>query len=474
MEWPADYLDEYEKLVARLSPPSARVDNAGCANATRVIIDGARKHGTLLEAIQILAYLDLLIKKAYVSFDGRWFIHVFHVTDLDGNKLSDNSVINYIEESLSKIEFVSSKSIEGLTTLELTGSDRVGLLWEIFTVLSDLQVNVVESKAWTHNGRIASLIYVKDCDSGLRIQDESKTAMIETQLRDVLKGGNDISSVKTLVSIKVTPTERRLHQMMFGDRDYEQKPIIRTNWDSSIVLIQNCLERGYSGINVYCKDRARLLFDVVCTLTDMNYVVSHAALNTTGDTAHMEFFVKNINGVPINSEAEKQFVMLCLRAAIERRASEGVRLELRAEDKPGLLAQVMKTFREYGLNVTRAEISTTCDIGRNIFYVTDTVGNAADTKIIELIRQKIGPGNLKVKELPLTYQYKAETCDDPPSTSCNGAFFTSLGNLVKRNLHYVGSLIRSSSGTIKSQIVSAVSSVFTLSTEAFRTCFLGI
>ncbi|XP_074373525.1 ACT domain-containing protein ACR8-like [Apium graveolens] len=473
MEWPAYYLDEYEKLVTRLSPPSVRVDNAGCADATRIIIDGVRKHETLLEAIQIIADLDLFIKKAYVSFDGRWFMDVFYVTDLEGNKLTDISVINYIEQSLSKIQFVGSKSIEGLTALELTGSDRVGLLSEVFAVLSDLQVNVVESKAWTHNGRIASLVYVKDCDSGLLIQEESKTEMIETWLMNVLKGDNNSGSVKTLVSLKVIPTERRLHQMMLADRDYEQKPIFRTNWESSIVLIQNRLERGYSGINVYCKDRARLLFDVVCTLTDMDYVVFHAVVNTTGDTAHMEFFVKNTNGVPINSEAEKQFVILCLRAAIERRASEGVRLELRAEDRPGLLAEVMKTFRECGLNVIRAEISTTCDIARNIFYVTDTVGNAADTKMIESIRQKIGLGNLKVKELPLTYQYKAETCDNPPSTSCNGAFFNSLGNLVTRNLRYLGSLIRPSSGTIKRQIVSSVSSVFRFSTEAFRTCFLG-
>ncbi|KAK1367289.1 ACT domain-containing protein ACR8-like [Heracleum sosnowskyi] len=382
MEWPSSYLDEYEKLIMRLSPPSVR------------------KHGTLLEAIQILTDLDLTIKKAYISSDGQWFMAVFHVTDLDGNKLTDKRVINYIEQ--------------GLTTLELTGTDRVGLLTEVFEVLSDLQVNVVESKVWTHNGRIASLVYVKDCDSGFPIQDEVKIDMIETQLRNVLKGDTDIRSVKTLVSLKVTHTERRLHQMMFADRDYEQKPIIRTNWDSPIVLIQNCLERGYSGINVYCEDRARLLFDVVCTLTDMDYVVFHATLKTKGDRAHMEFFVRHKNGLPISSQAEKQFVSVCLHAAIERRAFEGVRLELCAEDRPGLLAKVMRTFREYSLNVVRAEISTTCDIARNSFYVTDAVGNAADTKMIESVRQKIGLSNLRVKELPSIYHYKVERKDDPP------------------------------------------------------------
>lgn len=197
-------------------------------------------------------------------------------------------------QSLGKIHRAGSKSIEGLTALELTGTDRVGLLSEVFAVLSDLQVNVVESKLWTHNGRIASLIYVKDCDSGFPIEDEFKIDGIEARLRNVLKGDTDIRSVKTLVSLEVTHTERRLHQMMFADRDYEWKPIMRTNGDSPIVIIQNCLERGYSGINVYCEDRPKLLFDVVCTLTDMDIVVFHATLNTTGDRANMVYLFISI------------------------------------------------------------------------------------------------------------------------------------------------------------------------------------
>ncbi|KAJ0879739.1 putative ACT domain-containing protein ACR1-12 [Helianthus annuus] len=52
---------------------------------------------------------------------------------------------------------------------------------------------------------------------------------------------------------------------------------------------------------------------------------------------------------------------MCLKAAVERRAPEGVRLELFKPDKPGLLAQVTRTFRENAMNVTQAEISTTTD-----------------------------------------------------------------------------------------------------------------
>ncbi|CAI9093843.1 OLC1v1029428C2 [Oldenlandia corymbosa var. corymbosa] len=364
---------------------------------------------------------------------------VFHVTDLNGNKLTDESVINYIEQSLETIHYARSPSMDGLTALELTGTDRVGLLSEVFAVLSDLHCNVVESKVWTHNGRIASLIYVKDCDSGTPIEDSQKIDRIEARLRNVLKGDNDIRSAKTSISLGVTHTERRLHQMMFADRDYERKPIIRTSGESPVVLVQNCLERGYSVVNIQCKDRTKLLFDVVCTLTDMQYVVFHATVNTAADRAYLEFFMKHTDGTPISSEAEKQRVILCLQASIERRASQGVRLELSAADRSGLLAEVTRTFRENGLNVTRAEISTTRDSVLNVFYVTDGAGNLADSKIIESVRQKIGLNNLKVKELPSIYHKKAEDEEkNQHSGGVGGAMLLSLGSLVRRNLCSLG------------------------------------
>lgn len=436
MEW----LDEYEKLVVRMNTPRVVIDNAVCSTATLVKVDSARKHGILLEAVQVLTDLNLSIKKAYISSDGRYFMDVFHVTDLDGNKLTDQSVLSYIEQSLGSIHFVRSKDSNGLTALELTGTDRVGLLSEVFAVLSDLQCDVVESKVWTHNGRIASLIYVKECESGSPIVDSQKIDKIEARLRNVLKGDNDIRSARTSVSMAVTHTERRLHQMMFADRDYDRKPILRLSSDSPVVTVQNWAERGYSVINVQCKDRTKLLFDVVCTLTDMDYIVFHATIYTSGDRAYLEFYIRHTDGTPISSEAEKQRVIQCLRAAIERRASEGVRLELCTADRSGLLADVTRTFRENGLNVTRAEISTTTDTALNEFYVTDAIGNPADPKIIEGVRQKIGLDNLKVKELPLVNHKKSER--DEEEGGVGGAVLLSLGSLVRRNLYNLG-LIRS-------------------------------
>ncbi|KAK7307811.1 hypothetical protein VNO77_41204 [Canavalia gladiata] len=441
MEWPAS-TDEYEKLIIRMSTPRVVIDNAVCSATTLVKVDSARRHGILLDAVQVLTDLNLSIKKAYISSDGKWFMDVFHVTDQNGNKLTDENVLKYIEQSLGTIHNVRTNTSNGLTALELTGTDRVGLLSEVFAVLADLQCDVVEAKVWTHNGRIASLIYIKDSNSGSTVEDSQKINRIEVRLRNVLKGDNDIRSAKTCVSMAVMHADRRLHQMMFADRDYERTPILKFTSDNPVVTVQNWAEWSYSVVNVQCKDRMKLLFDVVCNLTDMEYVVFHATINTNGDQAYLEFYIRHKDGTPISSEPERQRVIQCLKAAVERRASEGVRLELCTEDREGLLAEVMRTFRENGLNVTRAEISTIGNMATNVFYVTDAIGNPSDPRIIESVRQKIGLTNLEVKELPLVYHQEAEREDQ--AVGVGGAVLLSIGSLVRRNLYNLG-LIKSCS-----------------------------
>ncbi|KAK8620084.1 hypothetical protein V6N13_066569 [Hibiscus sabdariffa] len=96
IEW-YTYLDEYEKLVIRMTTRRVVIDNAVCPTITLVKVDGARRGGILLDVVQILVYQSLSIKKAYVSSDGQWCMHVFYATDLNGNKLTDESVISFIE-----------------------------------------------------------------------------------------------------------------------------------------------------------------------------------------------------------------------------------------------------------------------------------------------------------------------------------------------------------------------------------------
>ena len=63
--------------------------------------------------------------------------------------------------------------------------------------------------------------------------------------------------------------------------------------NKSIVSIEGCKERGYSIVSIECKDRPRLMFDIVCTITDMQYLIFH------GSTASHGGYAMQVYGLPI-------------------------------------------------------------------------------------------------------------------------------------------------------------------------------
>uniref|UniRef100_A0A0E0EH77 ACT domain-containing protein ACR n=1 Tax=Oryza meridionalis TaxID=40149 RepID=A0A0E0EH77_9ORYZ len=439
MEW----LDEYEKLVVRMNTPRVVIDNAVCSTATLVQVDSARKTGVLLEAVQVLADLDLSINKAYISSDGRWFMDVFHVTDRLGCKLTDDSVITYIEQSLGTWNGPARPAaLEGLTALELTGADRTGLISEVFAVLADMDCGVVEARAWTHRGRLGCLVFLRDEEA-----NTERMARIEARLGHLLRGDSTGvgGAVAAVPAAAVAHAERRLHQLMSADRDQEERAAAVAASPTPAVSVQSWAERGYSVVTVQCRDRPKLLFDVVCTLTDMDYVVFHGTIDTTGDQAHQEFYIRHADGSPISSEAERHRVSQCLQDAIERRSLEGVRLELCTPDRPALLSDVTRTFRENGLLVAQAEVSTKGDMASNVFYVTDAAGHAVEQSAIDAVRQRVGMDCLVAKEehRPQLYQ-KAGPRDGVDGNGGGGIGLFYLGNFVKRNLVSLG-LIKSCS-----------------------------
>jgi hypothetical protein len=123
--------------------------------------------------------------------------------------------------------------------------------------------------------------------------------------------------------------------------------------------------------------------------------------------------------------------------------AQGLRLELRTLDRSGLLSDVTRTFRENGLLVTRAEVSTKDDMACNVFYVTDMADQPADPRSIESVRQKIGESCLVIKEerSPLLFRkVSTQSLDEANYGMAAGLFH--LGSFVKRNLFSLG-LIKS-------------------------------
>jgi hypothetical protein len=263
------------------------------------------------------------------------------------------------------------------TAIEMSGTDRPGLFSEISAALADLQCNIVEVHAWSHNARLACVAYISDPSSHTPIEDPHRLASIEDHLTTVLRA-NTVRSAGEQSQINnrevktggflggegtVSNVERRLHQLMLSVRDFDGPSRsssstgtgLNNNKGGSkmVVSIENCDQKEYSIVNIECKDRRRLMFDTICTLTDMQYVIFHASVSSDHDGRAFqvswnkniqiiyyaaivflnelinhkylllqEYFIRHNDGYALHTESEKERVIKCLEAAIERRVSE--------------------------------------------------------------------------------------------------------------------------------------------------------
>ncbi|URD81646.1 ACT domain [Musa troglodytarum] len=386
------------------------IDNDACEDTTVVQVDCVKDHMLLLQLVQVLSDLNLVIKKAYITSDGNWFMDVFKVTDREGKKLRDQKILDYLKTSLESTacSLTSLRSSVGIlpskdyTLLELTGTDRPGLLSEVCAVLNDLNCNVVKAEVWTHNTRTAAVVQVTDKSTHGAIEDPNHLSKIKALLLNVLKGDSDSSTAKMTVSVGLTHAERRLHQLMLDDRDYEHSVVAEELKKKSRtrVTVLNCSDRDYTAVTVRSKDRPKLLFDTLCALTDMHYSVYHGTVDAGNSEAYQEHYIRPSVGQPVSSEAERRRIIRYLEAAIERRASEGLELELQAEDRIGLLSDVTRIIRECGLSIRRAEITTEGGKAMDTFYVSEMSGNLIDANAVDSLRRQIGHATLRVKQSP--------------------------------------------------------------------------
>lgn len=125
----------------------------------------------------------------------------------------------------------------------------------------------------------------------MAINDPDRLENIKQLLLYVLKGDRDKRSANTAVSVGSTHTQRRLDEMMYVDRDYDshEGDGVTPEVARPLVTVENCLEKGYAVVNLIRPDRPKLLFDTVCTLTDMQFVVFHGTIIAEGPEAQQVF-----------------------------------------------------------------------------------------------------------------------------------------------------------------------------------------
>lgn len=223
--------------------------------------------------------------------------------------------------------------------------------------------------------------------------------------------------------------------MMFDDRDYEKvitREIVQDKSRPKVTLM-NCSKKEYTVVILRSKDRPKLLFDTVCTLTDMQYVVHHGTVSSDEGEAYQEYFIRNADGLPVSEEDEQQRLIQCLEAAIERRASEGVALELRRGERNFPLWEITRVFRENGLTIRRAEISREGAEVVDNFYVSETSGNPVDPDKIDSIRKQLGLPSLTVKQNPL------QPANPPEVVRAVSLFFANLFRVSVQSFRLIGS-----------------------------------
>lgn len=445
MEVCCPYFDpDFENLDERINGPRVAVDYDSCDKCTVIKVDSIDRQGLLLEVLQVLTDMDLIISKSYISSDAGWFMDVFHVKDQLGNKVTDQRVISYIQQTIDVRRRLqtskdtdheetikkNTKPLEECTAIEMTGINRPGLFSEISAILAEQKCNILEAHAWSHNTCLACVAYVSNG------HDPTKIANIEDHLSTVLQPSctheddDDHPGVKTRhlgCEDSMSRIERRLHQLMLAYRDFDSgKNDVNKGEGRPVISIDRCDEKGYSVVNVQSLDRPKLMFDIVCTLTDMQYVIFHATITSHGRFAYQEYYIRHRNGYMLDTASERMQVSKCLEAAMERRVCEGVRLELYAHNSTGLLPYVTRILREYGLTVARADIATHGDETKNVFYVRDISGNPVDMGILDLIKRELEPLTFQVKNELLMPQKRVNNSPHTQSFS--------FGSLVRSQL----------------------------------------
>lgn len=107
---------------------------------------------------------------------------------------------------------------------------------------------------------------------------------------------------------------------------------------------------------------------------------------------------------------------------------QGFSLEICAKDRLGLLSDVTRVLREYGLSVSRADVTTIGEKAINVFYVRDPSGNPVDMKTIEALRKEVGHTMMfNVKKVP-------SASKSPESSGWDKTSF-SFGNLFGKFLN---------------------------------------
>lgn len=109
----------------------------------------------------------------------------------------------------------------------------------------------------------------------------------------------------------------------FGVTD---RMLISPKFSRPDVAIQHYSHLNYWLVTIRCKDRNKLFFDTVCTLSDLNYDVYHGTIDSEGETATQLYYIRPRFGDFFWDSMKATKLRVMLEAAIQRRFPKGLKV----------------------------------------------------------------------------------------------------------------------------------------------------
>lgn len=185
-----------------------------------------------------------------------------------------------------------------------------------------------------------------------------------------------------------------------------------------------------------------------------------------------------MNNLALQTEIEREKLVLCIIAAIERRVChvspikdsinvslvfsfschnnvlmvifiyvmvQGLRVDICTPNRVGLLSKVTRVIQENGLSIPRVEIGTRGENVVGTFYVTNPLKQEVNPKIVELLRQECG-GSVNI-----VTDHKCP-CGLSRSSSSSSSSITSEsnGSVEDKRKYSIGSMLWSHIGKFSS------------------------
>jgi UTP:GlnB (protein PII) uridylyltransferase len=191
-----------------------------------------------------------------------------------------------------------------------------------------------------------------------------------------------------------------------------------------------------------------------------------------------EYYIRHKDGRTVDTHAERQKVTRSLRSAVERRGThvsrlyqffstcflspppfadkcrrflQGLKVELRANDRSGLLSDFTKVLREHGLSLLRIELKRYKDEAFGVFYLVTDAGGEVRAEAVRPVQ-----ATLQAMDISLDVVKEAPAC--PPVRKTSVPAPPVAGQVQERARPSLGSLLWSRLGKLSDNFGHIISS----------------